>query len=103
MKIRVKDKVIVISGKDKGREGIVERVYPASKMLLVKGVNLYKKHVKKSEAFPKGGVVEVERPLAACKVMFVCPNCKEKTRLSYQLDAKGNKKRICKKCKQIIK
>lgn len=103
MKIRVNDKVVVISGKDKGREGVVKKVYPSSNKVLVKGINMYKKHVKKSEAFPQGGIVDVERPLMVSKIMFICPNCKNKARLGYHIDANGRKKRICKKCKQVIK
>ncbi len=103
MKIKKGDKVAVILGKDKGREAQVEKVYPNSGRVLVKGVNVSKKHVKKSEAFPQGGVVDVPKPLDVSKVMVICPNCKEKTRVGFKVDAKGKKIRFCRKCQQVIK
>ncbi len=97
MKIKKGDKVKVIYGKDRGREGKVERVYKNSRRVLIPGINIYKKHVKKSDQFPQGGVVELPRPLDVSKVMFVCPKCKSPARLGY--DFKGDRKvRICKKC-----
>jgi len=101
MKIRIKDKVIVIRGKDQGKEGTVEKIYATTNKVVVKGLNIYKKHVKKSEAFPQGGVVEFSRPLPVGNVMLVCPKCKEKTRVGYQVSDHG-KRRICRKCKEVI-
>ena len=102
MKIRIKDQVQVILGKDKGRTGEVEKTYNKSGKLVVKGINMYKKHVKKSEAFPKGGIVEINRPILANKVMIICPNCKQKARVGYIVSEKG-KQRICRKCQKVIK
>lgn len=101
MKIRKGDKIKVIAGKDKGREGMVEKVYIRQEKVLVPGTNLYKKHVRKSEQMPKGGVVEVPRPLSIGKVMLICPKCKIPTRVGY-LKEKAGKSRICKKCKSTI-
>lgn len=103
MKLKKGDQVEVILGKDKSRKGEVERVYPKSNRALVKGVNIYKKHVKKSESVPKGGVVEINRSLSVNKVMLICPSCKEKTRIGYTFDSKGQKQRICRKCQKVIK
>jgi len=103
MKIKKNDNVVIILGKDKTRQGVVEKTYPKSGKVLVKGINVYKKHVKKSEAFPKGGIVDVNRPLDVSKLMLICPNCKEKTRVGYLKNNKGLKQRICKKCQKIIK
>ncbi len=101
LKIRKGDKVKIIYGKDKGKEGVVEKVYPKSGKLLIPGINLYKKHVKKSEQFPQGGVVEIPRPIDVSKVMLICPKCKKPTRVGYKLT--GDKKfRICKKCKSTL-
>ncbi len=102
MKLKLKDKVTVISGKDKGQTSEIEKVYPKSGKVTVKGLNVYKKHVKKSESFPQGGVVPLSRPLHAGKVMLVCPHCKEKTRIGYTTDSKGRKFRMCRKCKQTL-
>ncbi len=101
MKIRKGDKVIIIAGKDKGREGQVERVYPKTRQVLVPGINIYKRHVKKSEQMPQGGVVEIPRPLDVAKVMYKCSKCGKPARIGYQLEGK-KKFRICKRCKSKI-
>lgn len=101
MKIKKGDKVKVIYGKDKGREGVVERVYRKTNKVLIPGINLYKRHIKKNEKMPQGGVVEVPRPLDVSKVMLICSKCNQATRVSYQVE-KGKKWRVCKKCKSKI-
>jgi large subunit ribosomal protein L24 len=101
MKIKAKDKVRVMAGKDKGREGIVERVYQKMNKVSIPGINMFKKHVKKSEQAPQGGVVEVPRPLNIANVALLCPKCGKIARVGYEVN--GNKKyRICKKCKSKI-
>jgi len=101
MKIKKNDKVTIQTGKDRGKQGVVEKVYPKQNTILVTGLNLYKKHVRKSEQMPKGGIVEVSRPLDISKVGIVCPHCKKTVRVGYQITA-DKKSRICKKCKSII-
>lgn len=101
MKIKKGDKVKVVAGKDNGREGTVQKVYETQETVLVPNVNLYKKHVRKSDQMPQGGVVEVPRPLNVAKVMLVCPKCKKVTRVGYSVE-NGKKTRICKKCKSAI-
>lgn len=101
MKIKTKDTVMVISGKDKGKKGQVERIYRLRNKVLIKGVNAYKKHVRKSEQLPQGGVVELFRPLSISKVMLICSSCNKPTRVGF-LVKNGKKLRICRKCfKQI--
>ncbi|OGK11858.1 50S ribosomal protein L24 [Candidatus Roizmanbacteria bacterium RIFCSPLOWO2_01_FULL_37_12] len=101
MKIKKGDKVKITTGKDKGREGVVERVYQKSKKVLITGVNIYKKHIKKNEKMPQGGTVEVPRPLDVAKVSLICPKCKKITRVGYEI-IKNKKYRVCKKCKSKI-
>ncbi len=98
MRIKKGDKIKVITGKDKGREGKVERVYKNQNKFLATGINIFKKHVKKSEQAPQGGVVDVPRPINASKVVLICPKCGKTTRVGYKLE-NGKKFRICKKCK----
>lgn len=98
MKIKKGDKVKVQIGKDSGRQGKVQRVYLKQNKILVEGVNIYKKHIKKSEQTPQGGVVDIPRPLDAAKVVLVCPKCGKPMRTSYIIE-KGKKFRVCKKCK----
>lgn len=101
MKLKKGDKVKIIYGKDKGKQGIVERVYQKNNQILIPAINIYKKHIKKSEKVPQGGIVEVPRPLAASKVMLICPKCGKTTRVGYEV-VKGRKFRVCKKCKNRI-
>lgn len=97
MKIKKGDKIKVVTGKDKGREGKVERVYEKANRLLIEGINLYKRHVKKNEKMPQGGVIDVPRPIEAAKVMLICPKCAKLTRVGYKIE-KNKKIRVCKKC-----
>ena len=97
MKIIKSDKVKILIGKDKGRTGEVIRAFPKSHKIVVKGLNLFKKHLKPSQN-QKGGIIEKERPILASKVVLICPNCQKTTRIGYEIDKSGSKYRICKKC-----
>lgn len=101
MKIQKGDTVKVLLGKDKGRTGEVVRSIPKKTQIVVKGLNLFKKHVKPSQG-SKGGIIEKERPLRTSKVILICPSCKKSVRVSYQIDKTGSKYRICNKCKAIL-
>lgn len=103
MKIKKGDIVEVISGNDRGRTGKVLKVLPQQDSVLVKGINMVKKHVKPSEVEgQEGGILKVEKQIKASKVMVVCPQCKEKTRVGYQVDKNGEKHRVCKKCDSLL-
>lgn len=101
MKIKKGDKVKIITGKDKGRVGQVERVYQKSNKVTIPGINLYKKHIKKNEQMQQGGVVEIPRPLNVAKVMLICNKCGKMTRVGIIVEGK-KKFRICKKCESKI-
>lgn len=101
MKIKKGDKVKIIYGKDKGRTGTVEKVYPKQNKILIPGTNLYKKHIRKNEKMPQGGVVEIPRPLDISKVMLVCQKCGKTTRIGIEIN-KGKRLRTCKKCRSKI-
>jgi large subunit ribosomal protein L24 len=101
VKIKKGDKVMVIAGRDKGKTGIVERVFPKTLEVIVAGVNMVKKHVKVSQKYPSGGVVEVNKPLANAKVAIVCPNCGKPSRIGFEIKGK-EKNRVCKKCGKAI-
>ncbi len=101
MKIQKGDKVEILIGKDKGRSGEVLRVFTKKQEIIVKGLNLFKKHLKPTQG-QKGGIIEKERALKVSKVMLICPSCGKKVRVAYQIDKNGDKSRICRKCKSII-
>ena len=100
MKFKVGDSVKITAGKDKGRDGKIEKIVPKSGKVIVPGVNLYKKHVK-GFGDVKGGVYDIPRPLGPGKIALVCPKCKKQTRVGFKF-AGEEKVRICKKCGKEI-
>ncbi|SEM76079.1 LSU ribosomal protein L24P [Ligilactobacillus sp. WC1T17] len=101
MFIKTNDKVKVIAGKDKGKEGVVVRVFPGKDRVVVKGVNLVKKHQKPSNANPNGGIVEEEAPIHVSNVMLIDPSTNEATRVSFKV-VDGKKVRVSKKSGNTI-
>ncbi|MDD3678788.1 MAG: 50S ribosomal protein L24 [Patescibacteria group bacterium] len=101
IKLQKNDKVLVISGKDKGKTGRIERVITKKREVIVSKINIVKRHIKPSQHRSVSGVVESESPLAISKVALICPSCGKPTRVGYQ--KKNNEKnRICKRCKKVI-
>jgi large subunit ribosomal protein L24 len=100
LKLKLHDKVKVLSGKDKGREGEIEGITPKKGTLIVPGVNMYKKHVKGSQG-QKGGIYDIPRAMKFGKVGLICPKCKALTRVGFRM-AGEEKVRICKKCQKEI-
>lgn len=102
MKLKKGDKVKIKTGKDRGRTGLIEKVFLKEGTVLVKGINIYKKHVKSRGKDQPGGIIEMARPLPVAKVVLVCPNCKQATRVGYQLSNDKSKKRVCRGCQKLI-
>ncbi|MEK7472639.1 MAG: 50S ribosomal protein L24 [Patescibacteria group bacterium] len=100
MKFKIGDTVKITIGKDKGKEGKIERIIPKKNTVVVAEVNMYKKHVKGSQG-QKGGIYDIPRPLNLAKIALICPNCKKITRVGFKIE-KETKIRFCRKCgKQI--
>ena len=93
MRIKTGDKVIVIAGSDKGKTGVVQKVYPKLNKVVVEGVNVHKKHKKPTQQTPEGSVAEIYVPVDASNVAIVDPKTKKATRVGYKVetDKKGNK------------
>jgi large subunit ribosomal protein L24 len=100
LKLKVGDKVKVMIGKDKGREGTVEKVDSRRGVLYIPGVSQYKRHVKGTTG-QKGGIYDLSRPVPFSKVALVCPKCGKITRVSFKFVG-DEKKRICAKCKREV-
>ena len=98
MNIKRDDKVIVLSGKDKGKEGKVLSADPKALKVVVEGVNVATKHQKPRKQGEEGGIIKVETPIYASKVQLVCPKCGKGTRVGHKIGADGKKVRVCKKC-----
>ena len=101
MNIRKDDKVVVISGKDKGKEGKVLVANPKAGKVVVEGINVMTVHVKPRGQGQEGGIFHREAAINACKVQVVCPKCGKPTRVGYSFkeeDGKKVKVRLCKHC-----
>ncbi len=101
MKFKKGDEIIVTGGKDKGKRGKIEEVFPQTMRVLVLGVNVYKRHLKKRDEKTPSGIIDSPRPLPLANVALLCPKCKKPTRIGFLVSEK-EKQRICKKCKQLI-
>ena len=97
MNIKKDDKGIVLSGKDKGKQGKVLIADPKAGKVVVEGVNVATKHQKPKQQGQDGGIIKVETPIYASKVQLVCPKCGKNTRVGHKI-ADGKKVRVCKKC-----
>ena len=98
MHVKSGDKVVVLSGKDKGKEGVILRAKPAEGKVLVEGVAVVKKAVRPNAQNQQGGIVEQEAFIDASNVMLICPTCGKPTRVGHDFDDEGKKVRVCKKC-----
>ncbi len=100
-KIRTGDEVLVTSGRNKGQQGTVRKNLFDEKRVVIEGVNIVKKHIKRGRA-RQAGIVEVEAPLHVSNVMVICPTCKEPTRVGVRRNDEGDNQRYCKKCDATI-
>lgn len=97
MNIKKDDKVIVLSGRDKGKTGKVLSADPKGMKVTVEGVNVATKHQAPKKQGEEGGIIKVETPIYVSKVQLVCPKCGKPTRVAHKL-ANGKKSRVCLKC-----
>lgn len=109
MSLRIKrdDRVVVLSGKDKGKEGKVKKVFSDKKIpgrlkVIVEGINMVKRHTRPTLRNRQGGIIEKELPIWISKVQLLCPNCGKATRFSTSIRGDGRKVRICKSCQEPI-
>jgi len=102
MRIKTGDNVIIITGKDKGKQGTVVAAKPSADKIIVEGLNMVKKHVRQSEQNPDGGVIEIEAPIKVSNVMLVDPKTGERTRVGYKM-VDGKKVRYAKKSGEVLK
>lgn len=101
MKIKRGDTVKVLIGKESGKTGKVERIYVEKNMVLVEGMNSFKRHMKSRVQNQKSEIIDINKPLHAGNVAIVCPKCKKPTRVGYKTE-NGKKVRVCRKCNKNI-
>jgi large subunit ribosomal protein L24 len=102
MKVNKNDTVLVISGNDKGKKGKILKVFPAKQRIIVEGVHFIKRHTKKSNKNPQGGIVEKEGSINASNVMVICGRCNQPTRIGRKRLEDGKRARVCRKCNEMI-
>lgn len=108
MKLRIGDNVKISMGKDKGKVGKIEKVYPKENKVLVEGVNQYKRHLKSRTQNQKSEIVTLTKPLPSSAVALICPKCNKVTRVGFKIEKDlprgkaGKKERFCKKCEKSI-
>jgi len=96
IRLKVGDHVVVLSGKYKTKTGIIKSVHPLENKVTVEGINIAKKHVKPNKQYPRGGIIEITRPIWVSKVAIIEPDSKKPSRIGYKIDKSGNKSRIFK-------
>lgn len=101
MFVKKGDKVKVITGKDKNKEGVVLTAFPKKDQVIVEGINMVKKHQKPSAAAPQGGIIETEAPIHVSNVMVVDPTTGEPTRVGHK-EVDGKKVRVSKKTGEVL-
>ena len=99
-RVRRDDQVAVLSGKDRGKRGKVLKVYPQAGRVLVEGLNLVKKHMRRSQMNPQGAILSRENPLPLDRVAPVCPRCARGVRVGFRKLPDGTKGRICRRCQE---
>jgi large subunit ribosomal protein L24 len=107
MNIKKGDTVLIITGKDRGKQGTVSRAMPQDDKVIVEGLNIVKKHVRPQGQTNQGGVIEKAMPLQVSNTMLICTECGEPTRVGHErrpvgVDQKVRSVRVCKKCHKII-
>lgn len=99
-KIRKGDKVKVITGNDRGREGEVVRIYRQTQRIIVKGVGMITRHQRPTQRQREGGIIEREGTIPISNVLVICPECDRPTRIGFTIAETGEKLRLCKQCQR---
>ncbi len=107
MNIKKGDTVLIITGKDKGKQGTVSRALPQVSKVIVEGLNIAKKHVRPQGQIRQGGIIDKAMPIHVSNTMLICSECGKPTRVGHErrpmgADQKMRKVRVCKKCHKVI-
>ncbi len=97
-RVRRDDQVVILAGKDRGKKGRVLHVYPERSRAVVEGLNLVKRHMRRTQTNPQGAVVSKESPLPLDRIQPVCPKCNRGVRVGFKVATDGSKSRICRRC-----
>lgn len=101
-KIKKNDIVVVLSGRDRGKNGKVFRLFPKADRALVEGINYVKKHMRKTKADQQGGIAQKESPIHISNLALLCKTCGKRALVGINLLADGTRSRYCKRCKEVV-
>ena len=102
MKLRSNDNVMVIKGRDRGKQGRITQAFPRENKVLVEGVNIVMRHTKPTSTVRQAGIIQKELPIPVSNVILICTHCSRPSRLGYKVLADGTKARMCKNCEEVI-
>ena len=101
MKIKKNDNVILLKGRDRGKQGVVQQVITDKEKIIVDGVNVVKRHMK-AQGMRGAEIIEKEMPVPAGNVMLVCTHCQAPTKIATKVLGDRTRARVCKKCQEVI-
>jgi large subunit ribosomal protein L24 len=102
MRLRSNDNVLVIKGRDRGKQGRIQQVITKDDKVVVEGINVSKRHSKPTANVRQGGIIQKEMPIQVSNVMLVCTHCSRPSRILYRVLADGTKARVCRRCEEVI-
>ena len=102
MRLRANDNVLVIKGRDRGKQGRIQQTFPKKNKVLVEGVNVVLRHTKSTGQVRQAGIIQKELPVQAANVMLLCTHCSRPTRIGARTIADGSKARYCILCEELI-
>ena len=102
MRLRSNDNVLVMKGRDRGKVGRIQQIFPKENKVLVEGVNMVLRHTKATGRARQAGIIQKELPIAASNVMVMWMHCSQPSRINYRTLADGTKARVCHKCQEVI-
>lgn len=102
MRLRSEDTVLVIKGRDRGKQGRIQQVFPQKGKVLVEGINIVKKHTRATGGVRQAGIIQKELPMQAANVMLICTHCSRPTRIGVRVLADATKARMCTRCQEVI-
>ena len=102
MKLRTEDNVLIIKGRDRGKQGRIVKIYPKERKVQVEGVNVVKRHTKPTGTLRQAGIIQKELPIHAANVTLVCTHCSRPTQVRFRILADKSKARVCSKCEEVI-
>ena len=102
MKLRANDTVLVVKGRDRGKQGRITQTFPKDNRVLVEGVNVVKRHAKSTGTARQAGIIQKELPVRVANVVLMCTQCNRPARVGSTVLADGKKARVCKQCQEVI-